>query len=119
MTMPSTLKSSSKAGSNDCSAALIQSTNQLSDDHDAGVVMQPDEAIGEVLEWLANVVINEAPISVRALAACAYDALGGLVSVSWPPAQAEANALEARELADGGVDLPAIKSVVIMPTDRP
>jgi hypothetical protein len=99
-------------------AALTKLTAQFNHDQDACVDLQPDEAIGEVLEWLADVIANKGPISTRALAACAYDSLGGLVAAAWPSAYVESNMRKALELAEGGVDLPAIKSVVIL-TNEP
>lgn len=104
---------------NDSPAAPTQLTAHLSEDQHVCTVPQPHEALGDVLEWLADVVVSNGPISVRALAACAYDALGGLVSATWPPDRAERNMLEAQGVADGAVDLPAIKSVIAMPSDRP
>jgi hypothetical protein len=119
MTMQSTSLSPSPNETNDSPAASTQLTAHLSEDQHVCTVPQPHEALGDVLEWLADVVVSKGPISVRALAACAYDALGGLVSATWPPDQAERNMLEAQEVADGAVDLPAIKSVIAMASDRP
>lgn len=104
--------STSPDETNDSPAASTKRTAEFNHDQDASVVPLPDEAIGEVLEWLADVVANNGPISTRALAACAYDSLGGLVAAAWPSAKAQRNMDEAQELADGAVDLPAIKSVV-------
>jgi hypothetical protein len=107
---------SSPDASNDSPAASTQLTAQHNQDQHVCTVPQPHESMGDVLEWLADVVVSNGPISVRALAACAYDALGGLVSATWPPDQAEKNMLEVQEVADGAVDLPAIKSVITLPT---
>src|ERR1019366_2864893 len=118
MTMQSACLSLSPDGTNDSPAASTQLT-ALDEDQHVCTVPQPHEALGDVLEWLADVVAHKGPITVRALAACAYDALGGLVSATWPPDQAERSMLGAQEVADGAVDLPAIKSVITMPSDRP
>ena len=63
---------------NDSPDTSTKRTAEFNHDQDASVVPLPDEAIGEVLEWLTDVVANNGPISTRALAACAYDSLGGL-----------------------------------------
>jgi len=89
-------------------------TQQPHDENYSDDAPQPDDAIGEVLEWLAYVVVREGTIANRALAACAYDALGGLIAASWPTAYAQDSMNQAEALADGAVDKPAIRSVLVL-----
>lgn len=73
-----------------------------------------DIVINEILKWLAQVVAEERAAPVRALAACAFDCLSGLIAFDWPTDYAERNMQEASYFADGAVEVPAVRSVVIL-----
>ena len=75
-------------------------------------VQTPDEAMGEVLEWLAAVDVSSEPLAMRALGACAYDALGALAALRLQAEVAATNMRDTADYADGAVGMPALESVI-------
>lgn len=68
-----------------------------------------------VMDWLDRTIVEDGDLATRGLASAAYDSLGALLALTWDRESLMERMEQAKAVADGAVDLPAIKTVIGSP----